>query len=216
MFNSHFSELSQHILIILHTISIQLIEMQIVILEDGLIITFSWEMGAIKIFLFVSIFVAKNNLELATKECKEKCELSKLSYHEGGIQNHAMAGHSFRNFTLRKTYDCHVKCFDEKCRCQAFQISGRRCELLDEDRMSAPGDFVRKDGYVYFDMSREYVDQVWYFRYFLIFSYSSLLDGIADEKLIMDNQFEQEDSKEIKKKWKKSSFSNVCRRCKTG
>ena len=126
-------------------------------------------MGATKIFLFVSIFVAKNNLELAATECNGRCELSKLSHHEKGIKNRAMVGHSFRNFTLPKTYDCHVKCFDEKCRCQAFQISGQRCELLGEDRMSAPDDFVRKDGYAYFDMSREYVDQVWYFQNFRFF-----------------------------------------------
>jgi len=117
-------------------------------------------MGATKIFLFVSIIVAKNNLELTATECKERCELSKLNHHETGIKDRAMAGHSFRNFTLQKTYDCHVKCFDEKCRCRAFQISGQRCELLDEDRMSAPDDFVRKDGYAYFDMRREYVNQV--------------------------------------------------------
>ena len=117
-------------------------------------------MGATKIFLFVSIFVAKNNLDVTAAECNGRCELSKLSHHEKGIKNHAMVGHSFRNFTLPKTYDCHVKCFDEKCRCQAFQISGQRCELLDEDRMSAPDDFVEIDAYAYFDMSREYVDQV--------------------------------------------------------
>ena len=120
----------------------------------------SRNMEATKIFLFVSTFVTTNNLELTAADCNGRCELSKLSHHETGIKNRAMVGHSFRNFTLTKTYDCHVKCFDEKCRCQAFQISGQRCELLDEDRMSAPDDFVRKDGYAYFDMSREYVDQV--------------------------------------------------------
>ena len=121
----------------------------------------SRNMGVTKILLFVSIiFVAKNNLELTVSECNGRCELSKLSHHEKGIKNRAMVGHSFRNFTLPKTYDCHVKCFDERCRCQAFQISGHRCELLDEDRMSAPDNFVRKDGYAYFDMIREYVAQV--------------------------------------------------------
>jgi len=120
-------------------------------------------MGARKIFFFGSIFVTKICLELAMTECNGRCELSKLSHHEKGIKNRVVVGHSFRNFTVWKTYDCHVKCFDEKCRCQAFQISGQRCELLDEDRMTAPDDFVSKDGYAYFDMNREYVDQVSYF-----------------------------------------------------
>lgn len=54
-----------------------------------------------------------------------------------------------------------MKCFEEKCKCQAFQILGNRCELLDEDRFSAPDDFVNEAEYAYFDMSREYVHQVW-------------------------------------------------------
>lgn len=119
-------------------------------------------MEATQIFLLASIFIFKNNLVLTTADCEGKCELSKLNrgHHETGIKNRAMLGHSFRNFTLQRTFDCHMKCFDEKCRCQAFQISGNRCELLDEDRFSAPDDFINKDGYAYFDMSREYVHQV--------------------------------------------------------
>ena len=30
------------------------------------------------------------------------------------------------------------------------------CELLEEDRFAAPDDFVREQGYEYYDMSREY------------------------------------------------------------
>ena len=32
--------------------------------------------------------------------------------------------------------------------------------LLDEDRYSAPDDFVYREGYIYFDMKRNYVNQV--------------------------------------------------------
>ena len=35
------------------------------------------------------------------------------------------------------------------------------CELLDEDRFSTPNDFIAYMGYTYFDMNREYVNQVW-------------------------------------------------------
>ena len=35
-----------------------------------------------------------------------------------------------------------------------------RCELLDEDRSSAPDDFANKWGYSYFDMDNEFVKQV--------------------------------------------------------
>ena len=34
------------------------------------------------------------------------------------------------------------------------------CELLDEDRFSSPEDFLEEEGYEYFDMNREYDDQV--------------------------------------------------------
>ena len=71
-----------------------------------------------------------------------------------------MQGHSFKNYTSSKAYDCHVKCFEEKCKCQAYQITQNRCELLEEDRFSAPEDFLEEKGYTYYDMNREYVNQV--------------------------------------------------------
>lgn len=136
-FVSHFSDLSQHILIMLHKL-LGTIDKNVDCCPrrgsfNHVLLWHSRTMGVTKIFLFVSIFVAKNNLELTAAKCKGKCELSKLSHghYETGIKNRAMVGHSFRNFTLPRTYDCHVKCFDETCRCQAFQISGQRCELLD-------------------------------------------------------------------------------------
>ena len=33
-----------------------------------------------------------------------------------------------------------------------------RCELLDDDRISAPEDFLEEKEYTYYDMNREYVD----------------------------------------------------------
>ena len=59
-----------------------------------------------------------------------------------------------------KLIDCHVKCFEEKCRCRAYQIWQKRCELLDEDRFSAPKDFVNDAEYTYFDMNREFANLV--------------------------------------------------------
>lgn len=43
---------------------------------------------------------------------------------------------------------------------EAYQIGKNQCELVDEDRFSAPEGFVEEDGYVYFNMSREYVNQL--------------------------------------------------------
>ena len=110
-------------------------------------------------FLFVSIFFYICSLKLAT-DCQRRCEQSRGSIGKTGMKNLAMQGHSFRNYTLSKPYDCHVKCFEEKCKCQAYQIRENRCELLDEDRFSAPEDFLKEKGYTYYDMKREYVNQV--------------------------------------------------------
>ena len=77
-----------------------------------------------------------------------------------GMKNRGIKGHSFKNHTLSNAYDCHVKCFLERCKCQAFQMKQNLCELLDEDRFSSPEDFLEEEGYEYFDMNREYVDQV--------------------------------------------------------
>ena len=94
------------------------------------------------------------------KDCARKCEQSRMNRQEAGIKNRAMKGHSYKTVNVKRIYDCHVKCFEERCLCRAFQMMQNRCELLYEDRFSAPGDFQLKDGYVYFDMNREYVQQV--------------------------------------------------------
>ena len=107
-----------------------------------------------------SLFLVICNLMSTTAHCQGRYEQSRGSVSQTGMKHRAMLGHSFRNFTHSKTYDCHVKCFDERCRCQAYQMWRDRCELLDEDRLSAPGDFVKEEGYTYFDMEREYVNQV--------------------------------------------------------
>ena len=110
-------------------------------------------------FLSVSIFFDIYSLNLAA-DCQRRCEQSRGSIGKTGMKNLAMQGHSFRNYTLSKPYECHVKCFEEKCKCQAYQIRENRCELLDEDRFSAPEDFLKEKGYTYYDMNREYVNQV--------------------------------------------------------
>ncbi|XP_068676476.1 uncharacterized protein [Montipora foliosa] len=105
----------------------------------------------------------KYNVVLATSaaDCHERCEQSSGSLSSPGNKYHAMQGHSFKNFTLKKPFDCHLKCFDENCKCQAYQMQADRCELLDEDRFSAPDDFLpASSGYTYFDMHREFVNQV--------------------------------------------------------
>ena len=117
-------------------------------------------MTLMNIFLFVLILFDVCSLKLTVTGCQRRCEQRRGSIAETGMKHRAIQGHSFKNYTLSKVYDCHVKCFEEKCKRQAYQIGKHQCELLDVDRFSAPEDFVEADGYVYFDRSREYVNQV--------------------------------------------------------
>ena len=117
-------------------------------------------MEVMKGVIHVLLLLILHALKLSTADCQGKCEQSSGSFGQTGMKHCAILGYSFKNFTVKKTFDCHVKCFDEKCRCKAYQMWNNRCELLDEDRSSAPDDFVNEHGYTYFDMDNELVNQV--------------------------------------------------------
>ena len=116
-------------------------------------------MALAKYFLFISLFFDISSLT-STANCQRRCELSTRSKGEMGMKNRCIKGHSFKNHTLSSAYDCHVKCFLERCRCQAFQMKQSLCEFLDKDTFSSPEDFLEEEGYDYFDVNRECVDQV--------------------------------------------------------
>ncbi|XP_044169220.1 uncharacterized protein LOC122947121 [Acropora millepora] len=101
-----------------------------------------------------------HNLKTTQANCQTRCEQTNRPTTDTRLANRALVGHSFKNFTVNKPYDCHLLCFVEKCRCQAYQMKGKHsCELLDEDRFAAPTDFVEEQGYEYYDMSREYEEE---------------------------------------------------------
>ena len=116
-------------------------------------------MALAKYCLFISLLFYISSLT-STANCQRRCELSTRSNGEMAMKNRGIKGHSFKNYTLSNAYDCHVKCFLERCKCQAFQMKQNLCELLDEDRFSSPEDFLEEEGYLYHDMNREYDDQV--------------------------------------------------------
>ena len=112
-------------------------------------------------FLFVYIL---HNSKTTQANCQAKCEETNGRATDTGLTNRALVGHSFKKFTVNKPYDCHLLCFVEKCRCQAYQMKGKHsCELLDEDRFAAPDDFVEEQGYEYYEMDREYEKMVRYY-----------------------------------------------------
>ncbi|XP_067028479.1 uncharacterized protein [Acropora muricata] len=105
-------------------------------------------------FLFVYILHYSKTTQA---NCQARCEETNGRHTDTGLKNRALVGHSFKNFTVNKPYDCHLLCFVEKCRCQAYQMKGKHsCELLDEDRFAAPDDLKDEKGYEYYEMDRQY------------------------------------------------------------
>lgn len=98
------------------------------------------------------------DFKVTEANCQARCEkASGPTTADRGSTNRALVGHSFKNFTVNKPFDCFVKCFHERCRCQAYQMKdGRKCELLDDDKFSVPYDLMEVQGYVYFEFNREY------------------------------------------------------------
>ena len=109
-----------------------------------------------QVIQFLLVFIL-HSLKTTEANCQARCEQANGGTIDTGLTNRALLGHSFKNFTVNKRFDCHGLCFVEKCRCQAYQMKGKHsCELLDEDRFAAPDEFVEEQGYKYFDMNREY------------------------------------------------------------
>ena len=94
---------------------------------------------------------------VGSSKCSGQCEKTTIIDDEG-FRNYALLGHTFRILTNSKLYACHYNCFME-CRCMSYQMSNAGCELLDEDRFSKPASFRAKDGFRYYDIKRESVNQ---------------------------------------------------------
>ena len=98
-----------------------------------------------------------NDFKEIEANCQAGCEKATERTTDTGLTNRALVGHSFKNFTVNKPFDCFVKCFHERCKCQAYQLNdGRKCELLDDDKFSVPYDLVEEQGYTHFEFNREY------------------------------------------------------------
>ena len=129
----------------------------------GILSTLFTELITMQVIQFLVVCILYN-LKRTQANCQARCEQTNGRTTETGLTNRALVGHSFKNFTVNKPYDCLLLYFVEKCRCQAYQMKGKHsCELLDEDRFAASDDFVQKQGYQYYDLSREYEKAVRYY-----------------------------------------------------
>ena len=129
----------------------------------GILSTAGTELIAMQLIQFLFVYILHYS-KTTQANCQARCEETNGRATDTGLKNRASVGHSFKNFTVKKPYDCHLLCFVEKCRCQAYQMKGQHsCELLDEDRFAAPDDLIEEKGYEYYDMNREYEKEVRYY-----------------------------------------------------
>ena len=129
----------------------------------GILSTAATEIIAMRLIQFLFVYILHYS-KTTQANCQARCEETNGRDTHTGLTNRALVGHSFKNFTVNKPYDCHLLCFVEKCRCQAYQMMGdHNCELLDEDRSAAPDDFEEEQGYKYYEMNREYDKTVRYY-----------------------------------------------------
>ncbi|XP_031574629.1 notch homolog 2 N-terminal-like protein B isoform X1 [Actinia tenebrosa] len=70
------------------------------------------------------------------------------------VKDHALTGRSYKNLTTNTVQECFSVCIND-CRCVSYQLSGRRCELIDEDRHTAPDLFKRLPGYKYYELKQQ-------------------------------------------------------------
>ena len=134
------------------------------------------ELIAMRVIQFLFVYIL-HNLKTTQGNWQPRCELTNRPTTDTRLANRALVGHSFKNLTVNKPYVCHLLCFVQKCRCQAYQMKGKNgCELLDEERFAAPNDLVEEKEYEYYDTSREYEKAVRYCQFEDNLSYK---DGLS-------------------------------------
>ncbi|KAK3731863.1 hypothetical protein QZH41_008327, partial [Actinostola sp. cb2023] len=75
------------------------------------------------------------------------------------VADHALKGYSYKNVTVTNTYQCFSVCVLD-CMCLSYQLSGTRCEVMDENRQTAPSDrFTPTRGYKYFQLKQTFKTQ---------------------------------------------------------
>ena len=91
--------------------------------------------------------------------CQGTCYKGTFLPEQHVSKDYALLGHSYRNISDKTDQECLSACIND-CRCLSFQTQDSRCELLEEDRLSAEQDFQEYPGYSYYDIIHEFVQQV--------------------------------------------------------
>ncbi|XP_031561509.1 uncharacterized protein LOC116297426 [Actinia tenebrosa] len=96
------------------------------------------------------IFLLKN---LSTAVLASSCPSTQYTgrFRSEDYENDkAIVGHSYKNLTITYAQECFGYCVSD-CRCLSYQISGTRCELLDEDKNA-----LQRAGYKYYVLKQHF------------------------------------------------------------
>ena len=111
------------------------------------------DMISLEVFILTVILCGNGAVE-GHFTCTGTCYKGKFIEENHVINNKALIGHSFKNFTAHASHQCLSACVSS-CRCLAFQIQETRYELLDQNRLLTPHDFQQVQSYKYFDVQQE-------------------------------------------------------------
>jgi hypothetical protein len=70
------------------------------------------------------------------------------------VKDRALLGRSYKNLTTTTVQECFSVCIND-CICVSYQLSGTRCELIDEDK-PAPDRFKAMSGYKYYQLKQKF------------------------------------------------------------
>ncbi|XP_032238903.2 uncharacterized protein LOC5513485 [Nematostella vectensis] len=109
--------------------------------------------------ILLSITLLSRTEHVICQNCpKGTCYAGTFSSKDQVTKGRYLLGASYRNLSsVSSPQACHSACVGD-CRCRAFQMSGKRCELLDKDKDTVPiSRFPSDESYEYYDLKQEIV-----------------------------------------------------------
>lgn len=120
-------------------------------------LTMHVSMNIASVSLLQVYFIVFANRRIYSWQCGDSCIKSSASQ---AIDGRGFDKYIIKTMVIQNVPQCALHCSDD-CSCQAFQLHhGNSCDLLHENRKTAPRDFEKLDGYSYYDLEKQYIKQV--------------------------------------------------------
>ena len=110
------------------------------------------------LYSVASLHLYLSYTEAAEGTCKAVSYGGKFSARDF-VQDYGLKKHVLKTVTSSSVQHCFSRCTSE-CRCVAYQVKDSLCQLLNEDRQTAPNSFVAKLGYKYFELKQHFMPRV--------------------------------------------------------